>query len=49
MSDYPKTGGSYRINEMGDFVRVTDETPQPAPAEPDPQPSDEPTTEAKKK
>lgn len=49
MSEYPKTGGSYRIDEMGEFVRVTDETPpQPAPAEPEPQPTDEPT-EAKKK
>jgi hypothetical protein len=47
MSDYPKTGGSYRINEKGEFVRVTDEHPPAPPAVPEPKPVDEP--EAKKK
>lgn len=46
MSDYPKTGGSYRINEKGEFVRVTDEKQPVAPAKPEPKPVDE--SEAKK-
>lgn len=47
MSDYPMTGGSYRIDEKGDFVRVTDEAQTEAPAEPEESTADEP--EAKKK
>lgn len=45
MSEYPKTGGSYRINEKGEFVRATDEKPV-APAKPEPK-TDEPEAKTK--
>lgn len=29
MSDYPQVGGSYVINEKGEFVRRTEDEPKP--------------------